>query len=96
MMNGRILEVLKQEGKDMTNEEIWKKVIDIGKDVFNDDDLELTSESSSNTISSWDSIAHLNLISDLEDAFGIQFTLEEFTSAKNMGELVEIIIKHLG
>lgn len=39
----------------------------------------------------WDSTAHVGLIVEIEDAFGIEFAAEEYTSFKTVGELARLI-----
>lgn len=79
----------------MTRSEILEKVIEICKDVFEDDDLILTESSSSSDVEEWDSLSHLSLISDVEDEFSIKLTLDEISSSKNLGELVSAIMRHI-
>ena len=79
----------------MVDSEIWTKITEICRDVFDDENLIVDRESSASTITAWDSLSHLNLISDIEDAFDVQFALEEFTSAKNLGELVDCLVRKL-
>ena len=79
----------------MTRSEILEKVIEICKDVFEDDDLILTESSSSSDVEEWDSLSHLSLISDVEDEFSIKLTLDEITNSKDLGELVSAIIRHI-
>ncbi len=79
----------------MTRSEILEKVIEICKDVFEDDDLILTESSSSSDVEEWDSLSHLSLISDVEDEFSIKLTLDEISNSKNLGELVSAIMRHI-
>jgi acyl carrier protein len=39
----------------------------------------------------WDSTAHVGLIVEIEDAFGVEFAGEEYTSFKTVGELARLI-----
>ena len=79
----------------MDKKEIFEKVIEICKEVFENEDVVLTDASTASDVEGWDSITHLNLISDLEDEFGIAFTLEEITKSKALGDLVDALMKHL-
>lgn len=79
----------------MTREEVFEKVVDICRDVFENDDLELNDESNANTVDEWDSLTHLNLINDIEEEFKMKFTLDEFSNSANLGELVDALMKHL-
>lgn len=77
------------------NSEVWDRVVKICRDVFENDELEFNETTSAKEIEEWDSLTHLNLMSDIEEEFNITFTLEEFSSTKNLGELVNILKKHL-
>lgn len=79
----------------MTREEAFERVVDICRDVFENDDLELNDESNANTVDEWDSLTHLNLINDIEEEFKMKFTLDEFSNSANLGELVDVLMKHL-
>ena len=79
----------------MSKNEVLAEIIEVCKDVFENADLEMTEKSCAADIDEWDSLSHLNLISDLENEFGISFTLDEINNSKNLGELAEVIIKHL-
>ena len=79
----------------MNRTEIFEKIVEICKDVFENDELALTEVSSSVDVEEWDSLTHLSVITDIEDEFGISFTLDEVTNSKNLGELVTAVEKHL-
>ena len=79
----------------MERNEILAKINEIAKDVFDNDEVELTEATTAADVEEWDSLSHLSLISDVEDEFGITFTLAEVSGSKNVGELVDAIIKHL-
>lgn len=80
----------------MERNEILKRLSEIAKDVFDNDEVELAEATTADDVEEWDSLSHLNLISDAEDEFGITFTLAEISDSKNVEELVDAIIKHLG
>ena len=80
----------------MNRSEIMAKVTEIARDVFDSSDVVLTDFTTAADVAEWDSLSHLSLISDIEDAFNITFTLSEITGSKNVGELINAIIKHQG
>lgn len=80
----------------MERNEILKKITEIARDVFDNDEVELTEQTTAADVEEWDSLSHLSLVSDIEDEFGITFTLAEISGSKNVGELVDAIIKHKG
>ena len=79
----------------MERNEILKKITEIARDVFDNDEVELTEQTTAADVEEWDSLSHLSLVSDVEDEFGITFTLAEVSGSKNVGELIDAIIKHL-
>ena len=75
----------------MTNEEIYAKLNEIFQDVFMDDSIEVTPETSANDIEDWDSLMHITLVAEVESAFGVKFGAKQAAQMKNVGEMVEII-----
>jgi acyl carrier protein len=55
--------------------------------VFEEDDIQLTDQTSAKDIPLWDSLHHVLLISELEEKFNIEFDLEELTSFNNVGDI---------
>ena len=78
----------------MTRQEIFEKLNEIFSDVF-DEDIALTPETSAADISGWDSLTHITLISEVEDAFGIKFAMKDVLGMKNVGEMADIIQKNV-
>lgn len=69
----------------------YKKLTKVFREVFDDDSIELTPETTANDIDDWDSIEHINLIAAVEDAFGMRFQMREVSGMKNVGEMVQVI-----
>ena len=57
--------------------DILKKLEDIFRDVFDDEDIVLTNETTANDIEDWDSLAQINLLVAIKKEFKINFDLEE-------------------
>lgn len=68
-----------------------EKLQDIFRDVFNDDGIILSETMTSSDIDDWDSLAHIQLITEIEKSFGIRFTVQEAVSAENVKEFTELI-----
>jgi acyl carrier protein len=79
----------------MTNEEIYARLTEIFRELFADDALVLTPQTSANDIEGWDSFVHLSLIVAVESRFGIKFSTAEIESLTNVGTLVGRIDAHL-
>ena len=80
----------------MTREEIYGKLNEVFQDVFDDEDITVNDSTVAADVDGWDSLEHINLIVDVERCFGIKFTMGETTGLKNVGEMVDRIIAHLG
>ncbi|WP_251212539.1 acyl carrier protein [Adlercreutzia murintestinalis] len=77
----------------MATDEIYGKLNKIFRDVFDDDEIVLTAETTADDIEDWDSLAQITLITVIEDEFGIRFAASEISSLQNVGEMVEVIAK---
>ncbi|MCR1840687.1 acyl carrier protein [Murimonas intestini] len=77
----------------MNREEIVKDLQEIFRNLFDDEELVIFDEMTSADIEDWDSLIHINLVSDIELKFNITFTTEEILETKNVGEFIDIIEK---
>lgn len=75
----------------MSREEITKKLTEIFRDVFDDEEIELSDSTTANDIEAWDSLEHISLIAAVEKAFKMRFTMREVSGMKNVGEMIDII-----
>lgn len=75
----------------MKKEDILKQLNDVFRDVFDDESLEITGETTAADIEDWDSLMHITLIAEIEDAFDMKFSMKEVLEIKNIGEMVQII-----
>ena len=75
----------------MSEQEIYDRLNEVFRDVFDDDEITVNEDTTADDIEDWDSLEHINLISAVEDEFGIRYKMGEVSSMKNVGEMVEII-----
>lgn len=75
----------------MERAEILSRVTNIMRDVFEEDDLVATEETSSDDVAEWDSTNHVRLMVAVEQEFGVSFETNEITAPDNVGELVDLI-----
>ena len=54
---------------------------------------ELLEESSPDTIASWDSLGHLNLVIALEEEFGIRLSAEDMLAMRSVGTIRQILLQ---
>ncbi len=74
--------------------EIYERLNAIFRDFFDDEEIELTPETTADDIDDWDSLNHITLMSAVEEEFGIRFTMGQVSGMKNVGEMAEIIARN--
>lgn len=79
----------------MTREEVFQKLNSVFQDVFDDDSIKVSPDTTADDIEDWDSLEHINLMVAVEKAFGMKFSMAEVTGLKNVGEMVDVILKRL-
>lgn len=80
----------------MKREDVFDKLTEVFRDVFDDESIRVTEATTSNDIADWDSLEHINLIAAVEQEFYIKFNMGQVVSMKNVGEMADIIISQLG
>jgi acyl carrier protein len=71
-----------------------KRLLDALSRVFNIDPAAITHETTQANTPAWDSIAHLNLVFEIEDTFGVRLSSEEIPTATSVARLQEILGRH--
>ncbi|EON10812.1 MULTISPECIES: acyl carrier protein [Pandoraea] len=79
----------------MTDTEILDALTDIFRDIFDDDAVTITPQSSAADFDAWDSLSNVNIMVATEMRFGVRFKTSEVEGLKNVGELIELIKKQL-
>jgi acyl carrier protein len=65
----------------------------IFRQVFDDDSLVVTRDTTANDIDEWDSLTHLNLVMAVEQRFKIRFALGELQGLRHVGDMVDLVNK---
>lgn len=68
-----------------------EKIQSIMHDVFDDDSIVLTYETTANDVEGWDSMNHVRLIVAIEQEIGIQLPMEQVNELRNVGDLVKLV-----
>ena len=74
--------------------DIRDRLQDIFREVFDDEHLELREEMVAADVERWDSVGHINLMFAIEEAFGLQFSSDEFMKFSNVGALKDYLVRH--
>lgn len=79
----------------MKKEEILEKIIPIFKEVFNDDEMDVTMELTSEEIDEWSSVSQVLLLTAIEAEFGVAFKLREVALMNDVATIVKMIDQKL-
>ena len=75
----------------MEKEAITSTLNSVFQKVLEEKDITITREMTAQDVEKWDSLRHVQLISEVERAFGIKFKLREVLRMKNVGDLIDLI-----
>jgi acyl carrier protein len=70
---------------------MMEELQEIFREIFDDDELVISRETTADDIEEWDSLTHMQLIVEIEKKYNIRFTTAEIKTAANVGEFIEII-----
>jgi len=78
------------------NTSIDSRVLQIFSDVLGQDAGPISLDSTPDTVSTWDSLQHLNLVLAFEEEFCVQFLPEEIETLSSPKKCVDLISQRLG
>jgi acyl carrier protein len=77
----------------MTREEVFERLNEIFRDVFDDKTITVCGDTVSDDIEEWDSLMHIKLIVAIEGEFHFKFNIGEVRKMSNVGEIVDVIME---
>lgn len=75
---------------------VLNKLNEIFSDLFDIDGIEISRDTTASDINGWDSLMHITLVSEVEEAFEIKFTMKQILEMQNVGEMIDLIIEKGG
>ena len=75
----------------MDTAEIYRQLTELFHELFADDSIALTPQTTANDIEGWDSFNHISVIVAVETRFGVKMTTSEIDHLANVGALVAAI-----
>jgi acyl carrier protein len=75
--------------------DILAELTPIFREVFDDETIVVSRQSTADDIDAWDSLSHMNMVMAVEIKFKIRFALGELPGLKNVGDLVDLVQKKL-
>jgi len=79
----------------MEQSDIYKSLEEIFQEVFDDEGISLTQETSAEDIPEWDSFNHVNIVVASEMRFGVRFRASELEELNNVGDFVKLVQEKL-
>ena len=76
-------------------DQVLATLTQVFQEVFDEEGLVLTLETTANDIEEWDSLNQIKLIIGCEKAFDIRLKPREINGLQNIGEMVDHLIRHL-
>lgn len=77
----------------MSREEVYERLNKVFRDVFDDESITLSDDTTANDIEDWDSFEHINLVVAVQDEFSFKIPMGKVVTMKNVGEMVDIIME---
>jgi acyl carrier protein len=79
----------------MTEAEVFAKLTDIFRNVFDDETLVAHANMTAKEVDRWDSLSHIDMIVLVEEAFRIRIRTSEIAHLMNVGDLVRLILSRV-
>jgi len=76
----------------MDRDNVFEIIQNLFRDVFDDDEIILTDETTANDIDEWDSLQNITILAAIEEDFGIKFQISEARHLVNIGALVDLVV----
>jgi len=77
----------------MEKEEILKQLTLIFEQVLKHPGLKIDYSMSTEDLDEWDSLSNMIIISEIEKKWGVHFKLRDIVRMKNIGDMIDVIIK---
>lgn len=77
----------------MEKEEILQQLTLIFEQVLKRSDLKIDYNTSAEDIDEWDSLTNMTIISEIEKKWDVHFKLRDIVRMKNIGDMIDVIIK---
>ncbi len=79
----------------MTRDEVFTKLTEVFRDVFDNDNIVLKEDTVSSDIQDWDSLEFINIVVAVMETFKIKFSIEDLKKLDNVGQLVTLILERV-
>lgn len=79
----------------MNKEQVLNDLQNIFRDVFDDEEIKINQDTTSDDVEGWDSLQHILILAAVEKKYGFKFKISETRDLKDVGALVSLILAKL-
>jgi len=73
-------------------EHIKARLNEVFCDVFEDESIIISDETTANDIEEWDSLSHISLVIAVQAAFAVKMSVAEIAGFKNVGSMIDLLL----
>ena len=77
----------------MDRDEILKQLALIFEEVLKQPELKIDYNMSADDIDGWDSLSNMTIISEIEKKWNVHFKLRDIVRMKNIGDMIDVMIR---
>jgi acyl carrier protein len=74
-----------------SSDDVLARVQEVFRAELDDEDLVIAPDTSQRNLKGWDSLAHIRLVSGIENEFDVQFNLSEIEQINSVRQFVQLI-----
>ena len=75
----------------MDRNQILLDIQSILRDILEDEEINITEDTKAIDIQGWDSLAHINIVENVERKFNVKFSIGEIVNLKNISDMITLI-----
>jgi len=79
----------------LNKSEILEKLNEIFRDIFDDDNIQISENTTAADIEDWNSLAQINIIIACQAEFDVKFDLKDVLSLNNIKDITDVIERKL-
>ena len=79
----------------MERSQILSEIKTILCNILESDDIDVQEDTNVSDVQGWNSLAHMNIIDNIENKFNIKFSIGEIVIIKNISNLIDLIQKKI-
>lgn len=81
---------------DMNREQLAEEIQQVAREIFAKPELVITDTLTAADVDTWTSLSFMQFLTAIENKYGFKFKMMELLQLRNMGAVIDAILKHLG